>query len=665
MKIQLETGQIIEMDDNATEADIHDVVDHLAASSKMLSKSKPNVLEDVGKSALQGIREGITAPFDLGAMVGNFAVNKLTGNESEAPIVGSMLDTVGLNHTPETTAGEYVRTIGSFLPMGMGGTGSIAARVGRQVLAPAIVSETAGQATKGTEAEPFARIGGAIAGGQLVDGLSKLAGVAGDVAENFLRPFTQSGREKIVSDILKNAAQDPQAAIQKLKDARVLITAKNAVGQDVSSVPTVAEATGDIGLTALQKSVKTENPVPFANRVSEQNTARNLLLDTMAKSDAEFEAAKTARDAATAPMREKAFVRSDNGVKKAEILNDVDALSNQINSHNKLRSLNSPLAPSIKETKALQSNMMKKALDYLSIYEPKAQPLNSGFLVEKLTKELSTPQASRQSVEQAINWVSKRLGNKTDARSIYEVRKDINDAMQGKYSGELANLKLAKSTLKDLKNSLDDAIESSAPGFKAYLGKYTNASRPINHMEILRDIKQNTMLAAPDLASGFDTISQPKWSNMVQKNRAELAKTLPKAHLDKLDAITADLDRGTALSAAGLKAVGSDTMQNASMAKVLGMALEKGTSIPVFGGFLKWTQELTKQQTQQLLTDAMLNPEIAAQLMQKYTKSGAASLDFNLKQIAKNTLKDTVKYTPSSAQDRYKNIPRIEIRPNQ
>lgn len=69
----------------------------------------------------------------------------------------------GLAYTPQTTAGEYAHTIGEFAPNALVPGGAVA-RAG-QVLAPALASETAGQLTKGTSAEPWARFGGALAGG--------------------------------------------------------------------------------------------------------------------------------------------------------------------------------------------------------------------------------------------------------------------------------------------------------------------------------------------------------------------------------------------------------------------------------------------------------------------------------------------------------------------
>lgn len=64
---------------------------------------------------------------------------------------------------PQTTAGEYGRTIGEFASGGLS-PGGIGARTAR-VVVPAVASEAAGQATAGTEWEGPARFAGAIVGG--------------------------------------------------------------------------------------------------------------------------------------------------------------------------------------------------------------------------------------------------------------------------------------------------------------------------------------------------------------------------------------------------------------------------------------------------------------------------------------------------------------------
>lgn len=66
---------------------------------------------------------------------------------------------------PKTTAGQYARTIGEFAPAAAVGPGGLARRIATQDVVPAVASETAGQATAGTAAEPYARVGAAVLGG--------------------------------------------------------------------------------------------------------------------------------------------------------------------------------------------------------------------------------------------------------------------------------------------------------------------------------------------------------------------------------------------------------------------------------------------------------------------------------------------------------------------
>ena len=68
-------------------------------------------------------------------------------------------------YKPKTTAGEYAQTVGEFLPGAIATPGGLAANAVKFGVVPALVSETAGQMTKGTGAEPWARLAGGVVGG--------------------------------------------------------------------------------------------------------------------------------------------------------------------------------------------------------------------------------------------------------------------------------------------------------------------------------------------------------------------------------------------------------------------------------------------------------------------------------------------------------------------
>jgi hypothetical protein len=67
-------------------------------------------------------------------------------------------------YEPRTVTGDYARTVGEFVP-GMFAPGGLARNAARYVVLPALASETAGQATLGTWAEPWARAIAALATG--------------------------------------------------------------------------------------------------------------------------------------------------------------------------------------------------------------------------------------------------------------------------------------------------------------------------------------------------------------------------------------------------------------------------------------------------------------------------------------------------------------------
>ncbi|WP_146221852.1 hypothetical protein [Methylobacterium sp. B4] len=66
-------------------------------------------------------------------------------------------------YEPKTVPGQYAQTVGEFAPGALVGLGGVARRAAETII-PAVLSETAGQATKGSAAEPFARLAGGVAG---------------------------------------------------------------------------------------------------------------------------------------------------------------------------------------------------------------------------------------------------------------------------------------------------------------------------------------------------------------------------------------------------------------------------------------------------------------------------------------------------------------------
>lgn len=167
-----------------------DAPDQGAAVSafQKMQADKPSTVSDVAKSTVSGVGKGLTSlaglPGDLAELgargidrASRFVGDKLgmdvPKREDRAPTYGSSDVQKGVEkytgefYKPQTTAGHYAETVGEFAPglVGGGGAGALARRAATNVLAPGVASEAAGQYTKDTAAEPFARVAGAMAGG--------------------------------------------------------------------------------------------------------------------------------------------------------------------------------------------------------------------------------------------------------------------------------------------------------------------------------------------------------------------------------------------------------------------------------------------------------------------------------------------------------------------
>lgn len=100
---------------------------------------------------------------------GRLVANAPTSQQVRSTVTDPIVDP---DYKPQTAVGNVLKTGAEFLPAMMGGPESLAAKFATRVAVPALATEAAGALTKGTEAEPYARVAGALLGGV---GASKLA----------------------------------------------------------------------------------------------------------------------------------------------------------------------------------------------------------------------------------------------------------------------------------------------------------------------------------------------------------------------------------------------------------------------------------------------------------------------------------------------------------
>ncbi len=158
---------------------------------------------DPPRSALADFFESIPRGFLSGLADTASASGQAAQIEMQQPVdvpsADSATDILEQNVTgplprPQGTAGQYGATVGGFLgnPGSYLFPGGIGAKLATAVTG-ALGSEAAGQLTKGTWAEPFARIGGAVLGGGLGASALQRGAAAAESAANAVRRLGPEG----------------------------------------------------------------------------------------------------------------------------------------------------------------------------------------------------------------------------------------------------------------------------------------------------------------------------------------------------------------------------------------------------------------------------------------------------------------------------------------
>ena len=435
-----------------------------------------------------------------------------------------------------------------------------------------VASATTGAAASETTREagggPLLQLGAGIVGGMAAPIVSTGVNLASTVGKNMLRPVTKSGQRQIASDILASNADDAMKSAATLRKSGEVVP---------GSQRTTGEASKDVGLLALEKGIRGKNAPAFGQRISEQNSARQAALSKVAGTKADILKAQAARDAETGPMREAAFSKAGNANVK-QVQDTIDSL-------------------------------------------------------------LSTPAGKRETVSSVLKWAKTTIGDEVDPATLYEKRKDLQLAMQGKLQPSSPNapnastLGLARKELGQVIKSLDDSIESSAPGFKAYLSRYAEMSKPIDQKKILQEISRRAQLQSMDTTTQEQFLGAANFGRAVDSVLAKNQGKLTPDQLEQLAAIRTDLQYGQAINSSLIKAPGSDTFQNLSIAQVIGAGSSPAhPALRVIGKPLQWIYKLggTDEAVNDLLADAMLDPKLAASMMEKATPKSVQSFTSRL-----------------------------------
>jgi hypothetical protein len=205
--------------------------------------SVPVTAGGLAKSLGSGIQEGVTTLLGLPGDIRHYATKAGVpenmplgpllppGAPTSETLQGAYESVGGPTYTPQNTAEEYTKTLGSFVPNAIGGSGLL--RKGAQVAVPALLSETGGQVgrTISPQAETAGRVAGALTGAGRAskprlpkgatspDDIKALSQEAYDAAENaglqikgesFFNFANSLSKDKVISSLKINPQLHPK-----------------------------------------------------------------------------------------------------------------------------------------------------------------------------------------------------------------------------------------------------------------------------------------------------------------------------------------------------------------------------------------------------------------------------------------------------------------------
>jgi hypothetical protein len=561
---------------------------------------EPTGMEQIGRQAgLTGraLATGATAIPMMAGDAMNQLINMISGSNipPASQSLQNLMNAAGVPQ-PRTPTERVSQDVASAMA-GVGGTAKLAQTLAPKSLAAlmqnlglqttgAIGGAGASGAAREGGAPPLAQMGLGLAAGMVApSGGSMVASKTPELLKRMVQPFTDPGREKIAGEVLTGLARNPSSAIQR----------GEAYQQKVPGYqPTTAQATKDLGLISAETPIKgLDMTGRFAEQQSTANQARMNIINRMAREAEDVTAAQARRNAITDPLRENAFAQSN-----------VDPVT------------------------------FKSAIDLI--------------VGRQVNSILNSPQGKRSTVQAVVKDAYQDVRRANTPQDLYEIRKDLRAMERGLLdkSGQggpsSSAYKVSRKELNDIIKSVDDVIESAAPGYQDYLRKYASMSKGIESMGAAQDFRSRVISTIPDPQNpGSFILSQPSFARAIRAAKeGKNFEGLSKAQVAVLEKIAKDLDEGVLNRAT--KMPGSDTFKNMSTANVIGGIIGK----QIFGEVpsvlqkvaapMNWLYNGTDDKIRELLVSAMLDPKLASRLMAKASETSMEPLGKELQRKAMN-----------------------------
>lgn len=373
------------------------------------------------------------------------------------------------------------------------------------------------------------------------------------------KSMTRSGTERKAGTILRNAAQSPDDAVANLLNVRPVVP---------GSAPTTGMASGDEGVASLLNVVQDRMPevkAAASRAATNRETARSLFAGKVGGSADDLANMEAARNEVTRPMREAVLSR----------------------------------------VRPIPANVLTDPLDQLA-----GLPEMAG----------KTNQSAIAAVKSELQRITNPQTGTIDPVALYEIRKDIGLMMDGKLSGDAANMKFARKVLSAVKNAIDDQIDNAAEQkgmWKAYLSEFAGRSKAIDQMETFQDVIRRSGAGSVNPQTGEPILYASKLNNILRREGRDLAKTLTNDQMDALRRLAADLSAEQAAARASKSATGNSvTFGMGSGNAMLDAAIGRVPGGGMLTQAMQWLKSGQQQRTLGLLGEAVQDPSMAARLMQ-------------------------------------------------
>lgn len=402
------------------------------------------------------------------------------------------------------------------------------------------------------------RLKGVAIGGGLGGAIGAVPAITSKMYD-VAKSMTRSGTERKAGTILRNAAQSPDDAVANLLNVRPVVP---------GSAPTTGMASGDEGVASLLNVVQDRMPevkAAASRAATNRETARSLFAGKVGGSADDLANMEAARNEVTRPMREAVLSR----------------------------------------VRPIPANVLTDPLDQLA-----GLPEMAG----------KTNQSAIAAVKSELQRITNPQTGTIDPVALYEIRKDIGLMMDGKLSGDAANMKFARKVLSAVKNAIDDQIDNAAEQkgmWKAYLSEFAGRSKAIDQMATFQDVIRRSGAGSVNPQTGEPILYASKLNNILRREGRDLAKTLTNDQMDALRRLAADLSAEQAAARASKSATGNSvTFGMGSGNAMLDAAIGRVPGGGMLTQAMQWLKSGQQQRTLGLLGEAVQDPSMAARLMQ-------------------------------------------------